>query len=402
MLSHDRKQYAHRCLDELLSRCAQANENSQAAYWRLIHAVRARSQLLQPQSNPIRHHPDAIKRIVNACAGMAKVSHLWYRQPEDWIVIGTGPFEQFRSLVSHLFDHFPVPKFMAQVWTCEDRELWNVDLYLHLASGCGIRQFDGFTSFRVSKRTAGFFMQAPDHLSPMNALRWAQIRAQGGDDRLARVLLSSTTLMEITRDEEFWESVISFLAENQPISVDEILEILIFIEEQRFQPAERLGVPAVGNHAVQPDFSLRGRTLMSLRRHMANWRAELGIKGPVIAPYNPQWATTDIRPCNYADGESIWMINEISCRKDLLIEARIMRHCVASYLQCCIRGQTSIWTMQLQQGKRNRRVLTVEVIPQTRTIRQARGWRNSRPTPCELEVLEHWSEQESLKFAKTL
>ncbi len=49
---------------------------------------------------------------------------------------------QFRSLVSHLFDEFPVPTFMAPVWACAADKPWEIDMYLHLAAGRSVRQFE--------------------------------------------------------------------------------------------------------------------------------------------------------------------------------------------------------------------------------------------------------------------
>jgi hypothetical protein len=78
-----------------------------------------------------------------------------------------------------------------------------------------------------------------------------------------------------------------------------------------------------------------------------------------------------------------------------------MKHCVASYIHVCAHRQTSIWSMQVQKGERKQRVLTIEVNPSTRTIRQAKGRRNLPPCRPAMEMLQQWATQEDLKFEGT-
>jgi hypothetical protein len=79
--------------------------------------------------------------MLRACFRLSQRSDAWQRSPEDWIAPRANPFLQFRSLVSHLLDEYPVPGFMATVWLSEHGQPWELDLYLHLAKGRSIRQF---------------------------------------------------------------------------------------------------------------------------------------------------------------------------------------------------------------------------------------------------------------------
>ena len=75
-----------------------------------------------------------------------------------------------------------------------------------------------------------------------------------------------------------------------------------------------------------------------------------------------------------------------------------MRHCVAAYADRCARGLASVWSMRVETGRGCRRVLTIEVDPATRAVRQARGTANRRPRPAEVELLASWAAGEGLRL----
>ena len=76
-----------------------------------------------------------------------------------------------------------------------------------------------------------------------------------------------------------------------------------------------------------------------------------------------------------------------------------MRHCVASYAGSCARRATSIWSMTLESHEGVSRVLTIEVRLATKTICQARGRYNQRPTEKARNIMKRWAAQEGLTRA---
>ena len=120
-----------------------------------------------------------------------------------------------------------------------------------------------------------------------------------------------------------------------------------------------------------------------------------GRRDVLLPPRAPQ------RPCanllelrrgspfyQFFNGEVFWTIDEILTGEDLKVEGGIMRHCVAGYLHACVRRQTSIWSMKVTQGQRKQRLLTIEVNPETREIRQVKGKRNSAPSESGMAILQ--------------
>lgn len=403
MSSISRKQFAKRQLDDLVRRLANSLTHLREPFWRLLRTVQSSSRLLAT-FNEHMPDPQVAERVVQSLVRIVQHCDRWIRRPEDWIAPDANTAVQFRSLVSHLFDHYPVPKFMSRVWLGDEDRQWEIDLYLHLAAGQSIRQFDYSFSFSITKKTAAFFMQAPDDLSPFEAIRWAQIRSLGGDSQLARQLLSRSLLGKPTEHEPFWESVIRFLVRNQPITLEENVAIIAFIHSQKFLPSHKVWgagrwIDGTGGEPIQPDFIVQGRSLRSLRRHIANWHLELASKGP-LPPLKHRrcWERTEISPMTVVLEDGTWTVEELLCFEELFVEGSIMQHCVATYANACRRNRSSIWSIKIRTGDQRKRVLTVEVIPNERIIWQAKGRRNSSPNQEAEKVLQLWANREQLRF----
>jgi hypothetical protein len=333
---------------------------------------------------------------------MAIQHYGWFRWPEAWSAPDADPTTQFRSLVSHLFDRYPVPPFMMRAWFSDDFydrfHDWVINLYLHLAHGRSVRQFPLPDVYRLTKSAAVWFMQAPADLHPRDALRWAWIRSLGADDRLARLLIRHTLLGNTQWRQAAWEPTIRFLMAHQPIDVDEMAAMIQFVEDQKFQPAEHIWGPGAGPTPLQPDFTLHGRTLISIRRHMVNWRADLlRRRDSLPSVMCTVWQPAPIGSFEYHDGVRRWSIDELRTADELKREGAALQHCVAEYAWVCAGRKTSIWSMKVDRGDEPRRVLTIEVSPVSRTIVQAKGKRNAPPTHRVAEVLQRWIKQEGLQ-----
>lgn len=381
----------HAALDEL-SHCRQSSQ----AFRRLLQAACSRSALLSARRGPA--DPESSRRIIGGMVRMARQWPSWVRPPEGWAAPPASPFVQFRSLAGHLFARYAVPNFMAAVWLGGDSEQasWQQGLFLHLGLGRSVRQYR--TPIRLTREMARYFMQAPDDLSVELALRWSQVRGLRGEDRLARAVLQ-TCLAQPTADEPFWESVVRFLVRNEPLSEEEARQIVEFLHRQRFQPAEVVWGRGAGPEPLQPEFSLRGRSLMSLRRHMVHWRDEVRPKPPSLSVQAESvWPRTGIGPFRSSVDGRLWTIDELLTGRELRAEGGIMRHCVATYIPQCARRRTSIWSMRVWEEDRQRRVLTIEVSPATRIIWQAKGKRNAAPDETARSVLLRWARQEGLRF----
>ncbi|QDT92621.1 PcfJ domain-containing protein [Gimesia algae] len=406
MTSQERKNHAACRVDALIAQHASMRRAHQKKYWRLIHVIRSRTTLLSPGQQAGFLNPVNAGAVIQACVRMARRGFAWIRSPEDWVVPKGNSLVQFRSLVHHLYDKYSVPEFMTTVWWNEHEISWELDLYLHLARGQSVRKYQNIFCQRLSKKMAAQFMQAPDDLRPYTAIFWSQVRALGADDSLARIL-STRTLLSLPRyDTPFWNSVIHFLVKYQPISVDETVEIVNFVFQQRYEPAEKVWGPGAGETPVQPQFSLKGRSLMSLRRHMVHWQSDLIEQGmmppPGVSRLDFPWDRCSIRAYHCEQEDAVWSIEELLTPRQLQNESRRMNHCVSDYIGACIGRSTTIWSMKVKTGRRRRRQLTIEVHPQKKIIFQASGKNNCDPSGTVKDILNRWAAQEGLTLNESI
>lgn len=407
MSRHSSRNAAHRKLDQLLRKAAPGARHAGHPYWRLVNVVRERTTLLNPAVALERGNLHTPWRTMKALSRLAVRRVIWTRQPELWDVPVCNPAVQFRSLIQHLLDEYPVPDFMASVWTNIANSDWEHDLYLHLAQGRSVRQFafPGWCQQDLTRSVCGFFMQAPDDLYPTCAMRWATVRAAGGCPRLARLIATHSAITTGSEDEPFWASVFRFLVKYQPISSEETLEMINFVDAQKFQPeCISFGYPA-GIEPLQPDFSMRGRTLMSLRRHMANWREELVVRRPELSHQSTKsatWQKSSIQPFSFENDQAVWTINELLSGRELFVEGVAMKHCVADYAVSCSEGTTTIWSMRCQSKRGNKRMMTIEVDTDEKLIIQAKGRSNCNPDQHSMGILRSWAEREGLSVNECL
>ncbi|GAB5405764.1 MAG: hypothetical protein Aurels2KO_39950 [Aureliella sp.] len=404
MSTNHRKLYAKRQLDAAAKQTASEFPESQQQFWRLLRVLRAGSTLLHIGNPAGNRYSQNINRILLACSRIAQHSSDWKRAPELWTAPNASRAIQLRSFIQHTFDRYQVPVFMTSVWHRPTTQPWEIELYLHLASGSGIRQSEKPLPLQLGKTAAMHFAHAPHDLVPLAAMRWGHLRSLGADSKLARALTNKSVLAAPTSDEPFWESVVRFLVRNQPIPLDESLRIVQFVQDQKFRPAKEVWGPCrwelgTGDQPLRPKFNLQGRSLRSLRRYMAHWKTQIRsfIELPTLRS-SKTWRRSGLSPLTIRHGETTWSIEELLTADELRAEGGIMQHCVGSYVEYCKRHESSIWSMRVYNGDKKIRVLTIEVRPHRRLIHEALGKANQSASTDAMEVLRIWAKQEQLQI----
>jgi PcfJ-like protein len=320
----------------------------------------------------------------------------WLRPVETWRPDSHNLRRQFSSLLHHLLDrHKELPECFISAWfqgrTPEAAKLrrWSIAL----GAGCGLRGCD--IPLAYTRKLWQCLRLAPDHLLVNEALRWAQVVSLGGSTRLAETLLQ-TRIANSFEQEQFWNEVLVWFINNPLLDLVHVGPIIDYLHEQRFVPVlqdNRAGGTIVAPR--QPNLAMRGRSVDGLLRNVAKWHNDLyttALKGP-----HQNWCSTGLLPLVFEEGDSqkanyrIWTIRELLSSAALIAEGRKLRHCVASYQRSCVRGDSSIWTLELETLAGVEKLLTIEVIPRTQQIIQARGHCNRLPAQTELAVLQRWA-----------
>ena len=117
------------------------------------------------------------------------------------------------------------------------------------------------------------------------------------------------------------------------------------------------------------------------KRRRTNWNPH-----PTISPYEEghQYART------------WYKIVELTTEEQLERGGSVMRHCVGSYANSCLRGPTSIWS--LRQFKKNKWYSEVTIEVRSKSICQARAAMNALPMDEHREVIESWALREKLNW----
>jgi PcfJ-like protein len=379
---------------------AARHDGALPAYERLLRHVHKVTTLLRTSERP----RDCLTAINAGLHALALHHADWLRPVEAWCPRSQRVWPQFTDLAHHLFARFPVPQFMTSVWfdlppgEVLPQHAW----YKHLGLGKNIRTAG--VPLRLTKAMSHLFSSAPHHYTAIGALRWAQVRGQGGGEPLARAVVG-TRLGKVLENEEFWESTLHFFINHPALDLARVGPIVDFLQHQKFEWREAVSPEGVFGKQPppRPDFSIKGRTVASMARLVEEWHEELGREA---RKWSVSWQHCQIKEFRLVEGTEdernmrVWTITELLTSHALFVEGRAMRHCVATYGAYCARRRSSIWSMQVETKKGRNRALTIEVDMPRRTICQARGKGNRMPRPAEREIMNRWAQQQGLLVAE--
>ena len=362
--------------------------------------------------------------FIDGLAALARHGDDWLRRPGDWKPDSRNSRRQFGSMARHLLARYEVPEFLDSAWFrgVGEGALEQQGWFKHIGVGGNIRAVE--LPLRFTKSMAHCFPQAPGAYTAEEALRYAQIVGQGGEEALVEAVID-TRLGESFEHEPFWASVIQFLVCHPMLDPDLVGPIVDFIQAQKFE-AQEVALPGGGVERVeppQPNFSMKSRSLPKLLGHVEEWHERLARDTGVHT--GNSWAPSGIGALEWDDEEDPegtvrWTVHEILDGRELVAEGKAMNHCVASYVNNCRRGNTSIWSMQAQEkAARPHPVMTIAVQNGGRHISQARGRRNALPRGKDDQfrrlqsshkyylsrsrhALNRWMEQEGLTMGRRL
>ena len=337
---------------------------------------------------------------IQGIAALANHHESWIRLLKGWKVRKHNRDRQFSELARHLLAVYEVPLFMDSVWF--NGNATHQNWFKHIGTGQNIRTARDIP-IPLTKKMAHHFLKAPKHYTVEEALRWGQVYALGGDRYLVDAL-RQTRLTRTFNNDDFWLNVIRFFIANPMLDVSHVQPIIDYIWHQRYENrrvfVERGVVREMG--PAQPNFSMRGRTPETLLRQVEAWHNQLG---KISKSRELEWMCSQIGEFHFLEGSEqlhnmrFWSIRELLSSDELIDEGRALQHCVQTYARSCHTGRSSIWSMEIEDENGRRKILTIEVAPRERVIRQVRGRRNRLPTPREKELLRKWADQEGLQLA---
>jgi hypothetical protein len=369
-----------------------ADEERRTAFLGLLSCVRERSALLKATLGQGSAGWVAPVFLINRLKNVAERHRFWLRSCETWAADCGNLRPLFHSLVHHLFAQYPVPHFIDSVWDLPTgpeafrQQSWSI----RLGRGDSLRSLN--LPITLTRRMEHHARRAPDHYTVMQALRYGEMRGLGGGERLAREVAASRLGRDLSHA-AFWRTVLMFLAARPELPLQHVGPIIDFIHANKFAGEEVLTATGLERRtAPWPQFSIHGRTTQSLLRMIGAWRLEFGGTDNDGCA----WRESGIRAYRYVEqhpGEMQldWSIVELLNSSALYAEGRAMHHCVYTYLNKCVRGDSTIWSLRLRADGQEKRKATIEVNPHRRAIVQVRAKCNRRPGHRATEVIRQWA-----------
>jgi hypothetical protein len=376
MSSDTFRRHTRACVDAAIHRVFSTHRDC-SFFERLLHAVRARSDLMQlpPQRDRMLQ--------VTALEAMLPFEHALVREPESWAGARGHPLVVMQSLATHLFGHHPTPRFLAWAWLG-----WRLPArawFVAHAQGQRFRSLD--LPLAMTRQMEHVFLHTPDHYPVEHALRRAEVIALGGSPALADVILA-TQLGECFDDPERWRLALAWLARcSDTVELAQVRPLVDFLQAN--------------------DIKLRGRTFASVMRLVRAWHESLAHQRVRLIMWRPtRWngLIAPVSPTSRVPRASEWAIHELTDSRQLAGEGRAMHHCVAGYASKCLRRESAIWSLRRRwDGQRvARSVLTIEVQISTGAIIQIRGKANSVPEEEPMRIVRAWAMREGLLFDSRL
>jgi PcfJ-like protein len=395
-----RREFTKGLIDQAVRKAiGSLDRKTRRAFLGLLWKVQARSPMLRPGRFEGRVEADRLDRLVRGLLALTDHRRDWLRPTEAWEPVGTNPFPLFSSLAHHLLATYPVPPVLVSAWLEEPgwfartHQMW----FRRAGQGKSLREVG--VPIRLTRRMAWEFARAPAHFSILYALRWAQVRGLGGSDELADAVASSRLAQEL-RNDEFWVSVLHFFINHPRLDLAHVGPIVDFLQVQKFDQRRVI----IGEDTEffldppQPDFSMKGRTVESILRRVAEWRGSKQTNPERRLFQWPRSAINEYRSVEGPEPARCWTIRELLDSDELAAEGKAMHHCVADFTGVCARRSTTIWSLGVEGSgdPGRRRLVTIEVNPATRKILQASMHCNDPPTEEARNILERWAQAAGL------
>jgi hypothetical protein len=340
-------------------------------------------------------------QIVNALRAVSNYLPSAIRNVADFEPTSHNRSKQFSQFLRHLFAQYFVPEFMDKAFYNANKV--HIQWFIHIGTGKNIRAAPQIP-IKMTAKMAHYFLQTPEYYTIVEALRYAQILAMGGNERLISYILATRLGREVG-NEDFWETVLHWFVQNPMLDPHQILPIVDYIQAQKYATRavaqERGAIAQVP--PPQPDFSMKGRTARALLRLVEEWHNGLnrtknrfeGITWQAVAIPDFEWEESR--------GGKLWKIYKISqllTTVELNNEGAAMHHCVSSYAHSCRAGRCSIWSLTWEDGfGKKERLLTIE-LDKNGVIVQARGKYNASPSENDKKILLHWAIKYNLKLSR--
>jgi len=312
------------------------------------------------------------------------LSPFWLRSPHGWSPPNSQRRDCIISFVNHLFLEYPVPGFVYNNWLRAGwpRVKWAC-WFLLFARGVSLRKAAEAFNWDIPKRLPKWLREAPEQLSPVEAVMWAEVMSLGGTETVFRWLVAhpayavdTTSRLSDPSLTAFWRQTAQWLVSHEvELPTHDVRGILdwamhLYTEGRRGRR-----------------FSWAGRSVARAAEAAEEYRRlREALRGSRLAEIeNCRWEAHGWN-WDHNDGYSTWHLVELTTGRELIEEGRELGHCVASYVHHCLTDHSAICSLRRDDS----RTVTIEVNPWSKRIVQVCGLQNRCAADAEQAMIDRW------------
>ena len=310
--------------------------------------------------------------LIQAIYNMVKFRIYWQNDIFTWKPRSKNELMQMQELVDYLFCAYDVPRFLYKAFF-EIKNMLFINWLIHLGAGRRVKEMKDIP-VPFTQKMGHFFTQASASFTIAEALRWAQIRGLGGDEKLADRITASWLGYKPFGEELFWQTFIQIIINGGIFNAAKLTELIDYVRECKRENA--------GYH-------LKGRTLQSLFRQSDVWHNRFNRS----KNNNLLWKPCGIDGMRTGKKLETIVLEELTDSKTLIEEGNAMKHCVASYAFYCAKGKTAIFSVRkYSEAILLETLATIEVNLSIMKIVQAKGKMNKPISDEAKKYVLAWAE----------
>jgi PcfJ-like protein len=312
---------------------------------------------------------------IQAVCNMAHFRGYWLKDFFQWKPVSKRAAEQLKELGEYLFCKYAVPRFLHKAFFEQKNHLY-INWFIHIGRGGRAKDIND-VPFAFTQKMGHHFLQAPEKFSIAEALRWAQVKGMGGNDKLADRIAYSWLSVKPYDNEDFWSAFLGMLINGGMFNENKVTELIDYVREMKREHHE---------------YNLKGRTLNSLLRQSDEWHNRFSAKQA-----NHFWKPCGIEGLRISKKNELIVLEELTEFKALAEEGRTMKHCVSSYSFYCAKGRSAIFSLRkYADGFLQERLATIEVNMPLRRVVQAKAKANTHISDDAKKYMMIWVDKEEL------
>ncbi len=294
-------------------------------------------------------------------------------------------FSQFKDIPLQDFFSY-APRFVLYRLTNVLSDARTTHWVLWIIHGKNLRRISNLP-FPLTRMMAHWTIQAPHYLLFEEALFYGRVRGLGGSAKLHERLRSCFDQFYLF-DDAFKGELLPFLVRHQnSLDLRELPALLGYLHHRYFE-----------NRQTET-FQLTNYSLPRLQNEMGVWYTTVESNPDYESRYHGvSWSSSKFAAYESRGEKKTYQIVELTSYKDLCIEGKRLRHCVATYVEDCVEGWCSIWSLRVDVGQDSETSLVTIELGTERDIKQALGKHNSNPQSGYMSIIRAWAAQEGLLF----